>query len=122
MKKISFFVLVCLALAIFAFDHPKNSLVGRWTINYRGDHAQAEFKADGSFTAIDDHGGFDLGGKYKIKDGVLYIVDSTCGDKYWGKYKQTFVTEDSIFSVAIADSCFARKIVLDGATMNRKKM
>jgi hypothetical protein len=122
MKKSFLLLLFCSILEILAFNAPKKGLIGLWKITYRSGHAEADFRSDGSFKAVDDKGGFDINGKYKFKGDVLYISDSTCGTGYWGKYKPSFVNEDSISSVVIEDSCVGRKIVCDGATLVRKKV
>jgi hypothetical protein len=122
MKKLAISSLSVLILAFYSFCAPKMSLVGHWTINYKGAKAAAEFKGDGTFRATDEHGGFDIGGKYKVKGAVIYISDTSCNAAYWGQYKSAFFNEDSLATTLADDSCSVRKYVLDGATLTRKKM
>jgi hypothetical protein len=122
MKKLAVLSASVFLLVFCSFYIPKMSLVGHWTINYKGDKAEAEFKSDGTFRATDDHGGFDIGGKYKFKDNVISISDTSCNAAYWGQYKPTFYNNDSLSTLLTDDSCTVRKYVLDGATFTRRKM
>ena len=112
-----------LLLAIFAFMPEKNGLVGHWTFNYPGGQTVSiEFRDDGTFEAVIPAEQFTVGGQYNLKDDILSISDSSCGKNYWGTYRETFFSDDSVYSTVIEDSCTGRRSAADKATLIRVKM
>jgi hypothetical protein len=123
MKKIYFFaVSILLASAIFAFAASKEALVGTWKITYPGgDQVTIVFRDNGTIRAEIPSEHFTVEGKYKVKGDLVYVMDSTCGIGYWSKYKSRFISNDSVYSEAIEDSCMGRKGTIDKQTLVRVK-
>ena len=100
MKKIYLFPIAILLFSIiFAFVTAKETIVGTWKITYPGgSQVTIIFRNNGTVRAEIPSEHFTVEGKYKIKDNIVSIMDSTCGTGYWGKYKQTFFSNDSAFA------------------------
>jgi hypothetical protein len=100
----------------------KETLVGTWKINYPGgNQVTIIFRDNGTVRAEIPSEHFTVEGKYKMKGDIVYVSDSTCGTGYWGKYKQTFFSNDSCYAEAIEDSCMGRKSTIDKQTLVRVK-
>ncbi len=122
MKKPIFLIPACLVFVIMAFIPPKKNIIGNWVIKYpSGSVVNIELRKDGTFKTEfpDEHAV--IGGQYKFKDDIMSITDTTCGKNYWGKYKVKFLSDDSVYSVAIEDSCMGRKSAADKVTLVRVK-
>jgi hypothetical protein len=123
MKKITLCSAVIFAVALFAFISFPKDMVGSWEIKYgNGQKISLDFRKNGTVKVAIPAENFTVEGKFKLKDDILYLNDSTCGLNYWGKYKTNFFTNDSVYSVAIEDSCMPRKSAMDKATLTRSKM
>ena len=123
MKHTLLLATACVLLAIFAFMPAKRNLVGHWTITSpNGGTANIEFKDDGTFVTVIPAEQFTVGGQYSLKDDILSVTDTSCGNGYWSKYQATFFTDDSVYSAVIEDSCAGRRSAVDKATMVRMKM
>ncbi|HEY4935946.1 MAG TPA: hypothetical protein VII44_05165 [Puia sp.] len=121
LSKISFklFLFLFIALMIFAFGLPTNSLVGKWTIYNSDGTSIGEFvdlQADNTYTVTLPDGTIGERGSYLFKDPVFSIknIKDVCGNGYWGKYNLTFVGADSIHFTLIEDSCSARRMDIVG--------
>jgi hypothetical protein len=123
MKKIFLLpVAILLVSAIFAFVSFKQTLVGTWKITYPGgNQTTIIFRNNGTIRAEIPSEHFIVEGKYKVKGDFLYVTDSTCGTGYWGKYKSTFYSPDSVYSEMIEDSCSGRSGTVDKQTLIRVK-
>jgi hypothetical protein len=122
MKKIYLLLSMLLFVSIFAFVSIGNSIVGNWKIVYpAGAQVSLEFRKNGTFRTEIPSEHFTIEGKYKMKGDIVYISDSSCGSGYWGKYKYTFFSNDSVYSAVIEDSCYGRKATADKATWIRVK-
>ena len=122
MKKSMLLIPACLVFAIIAFIPPKKNLVGSWVIKWpSGTNVNIDFRGDGTVKAGIPAENFTVEGKYKYKGDIITLTDSTCGKNYWGKYKVTFLSDDSAYSVAVEDSCMGRKSAMDKATLVRVK-
>lgn len=121
MKKIYFFpIAIILALAIFAFMPSKETLVGTWKINYpNGNQVTIIFRDNGTIRAEIPAEHFTVEGKYKVKGDMVFVMDSTCGTGYWSKYKSKFLSNDSVYSEVVEDSCTGRRKTVDKQTMVR---
>jgi hypothetical protein len=123
MKKFILSITACFMLMLIAFIPPTKTLVGSWVIHYGNDQKiNLNFNNKGIIKVAIPAEQFTVEGKFKFKDGILYISDSTCGSAYWGKYKETFLSDDSLYSVMLEDSCIPRKSAMDKATLIRVKM
>ncbi len=122
MKKFMFLPITCFAIAVIAFIPPSKNIIGSWTATYKnGQTMTVDFKKDGSFKTTIPAEQFTVEGKYKWKDNVLYITDTTCGKNYWGKYKGKFIGTDSLYATVIEDSCTGRRMSADKTTLVRTK-
>jgi hypothetical protein len=122
MKKTIFLVAVFFAFLIVAFIPAKRNIVGTWLITYKsGSTVTLDMRTDGTVKVDIPAEKFTVIGKYKLNGDVLSFTDSTCGVNYWGKYKVKFLTDDSVYSEAIEDSCSGRKAAGDKATLVRRK-
>ncbi|MBS1599043.1 MAG: hypothetical protein JST75_12535 [Bacteroidetes bacterium] len=113
---------ICL---LFAFTNPnKKNITGHWAVHYRSGNEKVSihFKSNGTFVAEIPAEHFVVGGEYKLENDILSISDTSCNKNYWGKYKETFFTNDSIYSTVIEDSCSGRRSSADKATLVRVKM
>ena len=123
MKKLLLLLPLCSLLILFAFMPPKKRIVGHWTMSYgNGIKGKAVFRSDGTYEATFEGQQWKVGGQYKQEGDVSTITDSTCGFGYWGKYKSTWYTDDSLRMTAVEDSCTGRKANADGCVMVRVKM
>jgi hypothetical protein len=123
MKKIFIALPLLFLVLILAFSAPQKSMVGKWVIHYgQGQNINLDFRKDGTVSVAIPAEQFTVTGKYKLKDDILYLSDSTCGSNYWGKYKESFITDDSVYSTMVEDSCMPRKSAVDKATFIRVKM
>lgn len=109
---------------LFAFMVPtKKDITGHWVIYYgQGEKITLNFKTDGTFLGEIPAEHFVVAGEYKFQNDILSMSDTSCNKNYWGKYKETFFTNDSVFSTVIEDSCQPRRSAADKATMIRVKM
>ena len=122
MKKIYLFTAFVVLITVLAFVSIKERIIGTWKINYpSGSQVTIIFRNNGTVRAEIPSEHFTVEGKYKVKDDIVYIMDSTCGTGYWGKYKQTFFSNDSAYAEAIEDSCTGRKNTVDKQTLIRVK-
>ena len=122
MKKHLFLLLLCPLASALAFIPAKRSLVGHWRTLYgNGVKGNAVFREDGTFEATFQGSTWKVGGQYKLDGDMSTITDSTCGMGYWGKYRATWYSDDSLRMAAIEDSCTGRKENADGAVMVREK-
>ncbi|HZZ75267.1 MAG TPA: hypothetical protein VFE04_05035 [Puia sp.] len=123
MKKINFLAIsIFLFSVIFGFVASKETLVGTWKITYpSGDQVTIVFRDNGTIRAEIPSEHFTVEGKYKVKGDMVYVMDSTCGTGYWSKYKSRFISNDSVYSEAIEDSCMGRKSTIDKQTLVRVK-
>ncbi len=105
-------LLTALSFVVFAFILPKHNIVGRWkTYEKNGSFSYVYFNGDGTFKVVSTDGKTIFHhGAYAFKDDVFSINDKEgCGDTYWGKYKFTFINEDSFRVSVIEDSSTPRK-------------
>jgi hypothetical protein len=122
MKKTILLFTACCTLAVIAFIPPGKSLVGGWVIKYNnGQQISLDFRKNGTVKVAIPAENFTVEGKFKLKDEMLYLNDGTCGLDYWGKYKTTFFSNDSMYSELVADSCGPRRSSMDKATLIRVK-
>jgi len=122
MKKIYLFTAFVVLITVLAFVSIKERIIGTWKINYpSGSQVTIIFRNNGTVRAEIPSEHFTVEGKYKVKDDIVYIMDSTCGTGYWGKYKQTFFSNDSAYAEVIEDSCTGRKNTVDKQTLIRVK-
>ena len=122
MKKIYLFPASLIFLVVLAFATFKETLVGTWKITYpSGSQTTIIFRNNGTVRAEIPSEHFTVEGKYKIKDDILYVMDSTCGTGYWGKYKSKFFSNDSVYAEVIEDSCSGRRYTVDKQTLVRMK-
>ncbi|HLY68825.1 MAG TPA: hypothetical protein VKR53_03795 [Puia sp.] len=111
------------AIVIIAFIPPGKSIHGSWMIKYGNNQKiNIDFRKNGTVKVVIPSENFTVEGKFKLKDDMLYLNDGTCGLDYWGKYKTTFFSNDSIYTVLTEDSCGPRKSAMDKATLVRVKM
>ncbi len=111
-------------IAASAFMPATHSLVGKWkTYDKDGSIGYVYFNADGTFKVTSPEGKVFHHGNYKFKDDVFSINDKEgCGDTYWGKYKLTFIGNDSIQTSLIEDSCSGRREDLTTGNTGIKRM
>ena len=122
MKKIYLFTASVVLITVLAFVSIKEKIIGTWKITYPGgSQVTIIFRNNGTVRAEIPSEHFTVEGKYKIKDNIVSIMDSTCGTGYWGKYKQTFFSNDSAYAEVIEDSCTGRKNTVDKQTLIRVK-
>jgi hypothetical protein len=122
MKKFILSLTACLVFALIAFNPREKTLVGNWVIHYGKDlKINLNFNDNGVLKVAIPADQFTVEGKFKFKDGILYISDSTCNSNYWGKYKETFFSDDSLYSIILEDTCIPRKSAMDKATLIRVK-
>ena len=121
MKKILLFpVAILLVSVIFSFVTARETLVGTWKITYPGgSQVTIVFRNNGTIRAEIPSENFTVEGKYKVKDDIVYVMDSTCGTGYWGRYKSKFFSKDSVYSEAIEDSCSGRRNTMDKQSLVR---
>jgi hypothetical protein len=116
----SLFVILIASSMLFAFGPPKDRNIGRWKAKYGNDMTGIiDFKADGTFETSFEKSDFKVGGIYITRDDILYIADTSCGENYWGKYRQTFYTDDSVLNNVLEDSCSRRRAGADKAVFIR---
>ncbi len=122
MKKLLLLLPLC-SLLLFAFIPTEKSIVGHWTMFYgNGIKGTSVFRSNGTYEGTFDGHQWKIGGQYKVDGDVSSITDSVCGFGYWGKYKSTWYTDDSLRMTAVEDSCTGRKANADGLVMVRVKM
>lgn len=121
MKQLIKVLAVFFVLAIFAFIPPKHDPVGHWRVSYsNGIEDYVDFYKDGTFKNFTTDGKLMHQGTYKFKEDVISVTDKEgCGDTYWGTYKLTFYTEDSVLTTVMEDSCSGRKAAVDGSVLKR---
>ncbi len=109
-QSIKVFAVFFLIIA-FAFIPPQHDIVGRWiTYNTDGSIAYVDFNKDGTFKVTSPEGKLFHHGNFKFNDDVFSVNDKEgCGDTYWGSYKFTFFSEDSLTVSVIEDSCTGRR-------------
>lgn len=118
MKEAFLIPLGLIALLAFAFTNPPNTLVGRWQKRLPdGTLGGAIFRSDSSFDGLINNKPF-VSGKYYVRQDTFHIQDGACGN-YYGVYKLTFVTADSIHFAVIQDRCQGRRQGNDGLTLGR---
>lgn len=113
-----FFMMAC-----FAFIQQKHNPVGHWKIFYRnGSDEYVDFYKNGTYKSVSGEGTLTHQGNYKMNDNIISVNDNEgCGDNYWGSYKLTFYTEDSVLNTVVEDSCIGRKEAVDGSVLVRQK-
>ena len=122
MKKTILLVAAFSALFIVAFIPVKRNIIGTWLITYKsGSTVKLDIRMDGTIKVDIPAENFTVTGKYKMKGDVISFTDSTCGVNYWSRYKVTFLSDDSVYSEAIEDSCLPRKSSVDKVTLIRIK-
>ena len=111
------------AITISAFIPPKHNPVGHWKITYtNGANEYVDFYKDGTYKSTSDNGTLTHQGNYKVSNDVISINDKEgCGDSYWGTYKLTFYTEDSVLNTVMEDSCTGRREAVTGSILIRQK-
>jgi hypothetical protein len=120
MKKSLFALAIIISFMFFTFVPPKDRNIGRWKAKYGNDlMGTIDFKADGTFETSFEKSDFKVGGIYITRDDILYIADTSCGENYWGKYRQTFYTDDSVLNNVLEDSCSRRKASADKSVFIR---
>jgi hypothetical protein len=123
MKKFICLLTGLFVLVVMGFTPPVRTLNGNWTISFKsGTKVMLNFAPDGKLVVNIPSEQFTVTGKYKMKDDILYLTDSTCGSGYWGKYTEKFLGNDSVWSVSIEDSCMPRKSSMNNVYMIRTKM
>lgn len=121
MKKL-LIVLPFVAVVSVAFAFAGKSLVGRWKAKYgNGPTGHIVFRSNGTAEATFDNETWKVGGPYKAQGNTVSISDSSCGLGYWGKYKDTWYSDDSVGFAVVTDSCSGRKANVDGAVLVRIK-
>src|SRR5664279_4074881 len=97
-------------MAAFAFIPQTHNPVGHWKISYRdGSNEYVDFYKDGTYKSVSVNGTLTHKGNYKMNNDVISVNDNEgCGDTYWGSYKLTFYTEDSVLNTVVEDSCTGR--------------
>lgn len=108
-------------IAAFAFTPQKHNPVGHWKISYtNGLNEYVDFYKDGTFKSVSIDGQLTHQGNYKMSDDVISVNDKEgCGDNYWGTYKLTFYTEDSVLNTVVEDSCTGRREAVNGSVLVR---
>lgn len=107
-----------LALAALSFTELPPSLIGRWqNRSPKGVVGMAIFRADSTYGGFVNGKQF-VSGTYFVRQDTVHIQDGACG-AYYGTYKLTFVTADSIRFAAIEDRCQGRRQGSDGLTLGR---
>jgi len=121
MRKNLFSAPLCFFLLVSFADGGK-TIVGRWKVAY-GNKITGEIvcRPDGHFEATFTGQTWKVGGECKLDGNTVSFTDSTCGFGYWGKYKLTWYSNDSVKSSVIEDSCSGRKMNGDGAVLVRMK-
>lgn len=118
MKRHFALLLSGLALTTLSLTEPFPSLVGRWQKRLPdGSVGLGVFRADSTHSSFVNGKQF-TSGKYYIRQDTLYVQDDACGP-YYGTYKVTFVTADSIRFSTIQDWCHGRRQGSDGLTVGR---
>jgi hypothetical protein len=121
MKKNQLLFALC-AVLLCAFAVAGKSIVGHWKVAYgNGASGYVEFRKDGTDEATFTGQTWKVGGQYKVEGNKVSIADSSCGLTYWGSYKVTWLSDDSVRSVVIEDTCSGRKGSVDGSVMVRMK-
>ncbi len=116
------FITLVLLLA-FSFTLKDDTLTGSWVIKFSNNETvQLNFRNNGTVKVVIPSDNFTVEGKYKLKNNVLSLNDGTCGLDYWGKYRITFFSKDSVYTVMMEDSCGPRKAAMDKATLTKVKM
>lgn len=122
MKKMILFIAPCILICSFAFVPLKNIVVGKWKITYKsGMETFIEFRKNETFKTEIPSENFTIEGKYKIKNDMVYITDTSCGGNYWGKYKVTVISNDSVYTEVLEDSCTGRRVSADKTFLVRIK-
>ena len=121
-KSLFIFSTFTLSLIAISFSPSLSNIVGHWTITYKsGNTTTITFMKDGKFVSEIPAEHFTVGGRYKLDRDVLSISDTSCNEKYWGKYKISFYGKDSIYAVVIVDTCSGRRGAADKVFMVRNK-
>lgn len=121
MKKTFLFPIILLALVTVSFVNPPDSLVGRWQKRSpKGVTLGAVFRADSSYDGFVNGKSF-VSGKYYVRQDTFRLQDASCNARYYGTYKLTFVTSDSVRLMVIEDTCGGRRRGTDGLAMSRVK-
>ena len=117
--KVAVFFFTIIALA---FIPTKHDPVGHWKITYtNGANEYVDFYKDGTYKSVSENGTLTHQGKYKMNDDVISINDQEgCGDSYWGTYKLTFYTGDSVLNTVVEDSCIGRREAVTGSVLIRQ--
>jgi hypothetical protein len=120
--KLTVLLLCVSSVLILALTPSKHSLSGHWVSYYgNGQKINYDFRSNGTVKVEIPAESFTVEGKYKLKNDILSLNDGTCGLNYWGTYKETFLSEDSIYSALIDDSCGPRKSAVNKAVFIRVK-
>ena len=112
MKQIFKVFAVFLVIAAFACMPPQHDIVGRWiTYNTDGSIAYVDFNKDGTFKVASPEGQLFHAGNYAFSDAGIFSINDKegCGNTYWGKYKLTFINNDSLQIAVVEDSCTGRR-------------
>lgn len=121
MKQAIILSTVFFVMTVFAFIPPKHNPVGHWKISYTdGSNEYLDFYKNGTFKSVSVDGKSTHEGNYKFNDDAISINDKEgCGDTYWGTYKLTFYTEDSVLNTVLEDSCTGRREAVNGSVLVR---
>ncbi|HVS95753.1 MAG TPA: hypothetical protein VHE54_04675 [Puia sp.] len=99
-----------------------HSLIGHWNVAYgNGPKGHMVFRNNGTFEATFDGQQWKVGGQYKVVGNTAAFADSSCGLGYWGKYKMTWLSDDSVSATVVEDTCSGRRGNADGAVIVRAK-
>lgn len=108
-----------LALAALSFTEPPGSLKGRWQKRVPdGTLLSVLFRSDSTFEGFSNGKSF-LSGKYYVRRDTFAFANGGCGLSYYGTYKLTFSTQDSVQFAVIQDTCGWRRRGSNGLTMGR---
>ena len=121
MKK-NLLVLPLFAAIGLGFTLAGHSLVGHWNATYgNGPKGHMVFRDNGTFEATFTGQQWKVGGQYKVAGNTVAFADSSCGLQYWGKYKVTWLSDDSARATVVEDTCSGRRGNGDGAVIVRAK-
>ena len=108
MKKALILAIVGIALAALSSVPPSGKLVGRWQAKLPNNmSAVTAYRPDGTFDVFLNGKTF-VSGQYRLNLDTLSVTDPTCGVNYYGSYRLTFITPDSIRLTMIRDTCQGR--------------
>lgn len=109
MKKVIYFSLISLALAVVSFIQPPGTLVGQWQQKFAGNiTVRSVYRTNGTFDIFINGKTF-VTGTYKVNQDTLSISDPICGGGYYGTYRLTFISPDSVRQTLIQDTCRVRR-------------